>query len=749
MISKQLGIKLSALTLALMLAGCGGGGSDGYYNNDGGSNPSTENPKNPSTGEEVQSLNASAVVLTDANGMPIQVINSEGAKATVRVTDQAGRGISGAIVTFTATGEIELGSANGAVLTDAEGEASISLVPKNPSLTGVYKISANVEYQDESTTVKDLTFSLQPLNIVLSDIIATTSNLEVGGTTNITLKTNNERGIPQNNVLVNFSASCGTFEPTAVTSINSGNVTTTYKAISANGDLCQDEPVIQAASQNSKTPAQIKVKIDEIKADSLVYTTTSAVDLGISGSGSAASGQIEFTLFANGRPAKNQDVELELTLTPPDFSFVSLGNAKPKIVQSDSNGKIVVNLYPGTKPGPVEVKASLVSNPQISALSKNVKVSTGRVTQNGVSLSVSKQSLRTDIDGDTSTIVARLTDRVGNAVPAGTVISFIAEGGKVDSSCATNAAGSCSVTLTTQNPRPIDNRVTVLAFVEGDKDYIDKDGSNSFTTGDVLTHNIGAFYRDDNEDGLHNVGEFVYNKAKDVLGCAASSFLQPNLNQLDTPNNKLNTCDNGLSAVLRQQLIFAFAHDTPTFVWKNGFTSNQKIAQGTGNFSFQVYGNSLKTVPMPSGTLVNAAVKDNTTFEPVVKLIQDSTDSTKKILEVSGAEPDSVLNVTLASKEYVVNIEGNGKGRVTGLDASVIGDPTFTYKNQTCEAEVFGGDVTVPNTMPLLTPTNFSQGNSPVVNYTIRLKGCVQGDDVKVSTAVPGGKVTTVWLELR
>ena len=216
-----------------------------------------------------------------------------------------------------------------------------------------------------------------------------------------------------------------------------------------------------------------------------------------------------------------------------------------------------------------------------------------------------------------------------------------------------------------------------------------------------------------------------------------------------TPNNKLNTCDNGLSAVLRQQLIFAFAHDTPTFVWKNGFTSNQKIAQGTGNFSFQVYGNSLKTVPMPSGTLVNAAVKDNTTFEPVVKLIQDSTDSTKKILEVSGAEPDSVLNVTLASKEYVVNIEGNGKGRVTGLDASVIGDPTFTYKNQTCEAEVFGGDVTVPNTMPLLTPTNFSQGNSPVVNYTIRLKGCVQGDDVKVSTAVPGGKVTTVWLELR
>jgi len=62
-----------------------------------------------------------------------------------------------------------------------------------------------------------------------------------------------------------------------------------------------------------------------------------------------------------------------------------------------------------------------------------------------------------------------------------------------------------------------------------------------------------------------------------------------------------------------QQLIFSFAHDTPTYVWNSGIDSNTgKILNGNGNFSFQIFGNSLKTVPMPSGTTISVEVKDNT-----------------------------------------------------------------------------------------------------------------------------------------
>ncbi|MCA4779700.1 hypothetical protein IF090_08660 [Acinetobacter towneri] len=734
---KEISFKFSAVALAVLLAGCGGGG---YYDNKATDSNPGNNTTNPSTGETVQNVNASAITLTDVNGVQTPVINIDGAKATVKVTDQSGQGISGAVVTFTTTGDVILGSSNGAVLTDAAGDASISLVPSNPSLTGVYKVSASVEYGDKTITTKDLAFTLQPLNVVLANMVPSTDQLEVGGSTNITLKTQTDSGNFQNNVVVNFTATCGTFTPASVTSLNQGDITTTYKAISVTGELCQGQPIIYAKSSNSQSTPQVTVKVAPIAADSLVYTTTSAVDLGIAGSGSAASGQVEFTLFANGRPAPNQEVLVQLTEAPPDLNFISLDNNKlEKLIKSDSNGKIIVNLYPGDIPGPVEIKAALASDPKVYALSKNVKVSTGRVTQNGVSLSVSKQSLRTDIDGDTSTITARLTDRVGNDVPEGTVISFVAEGGKVDSSCATNKAGSCSVTLTTQNPRPVNNRVTVLAFVEGDKAYNDLDGSNSFTKGDTLTHNIGAFFRDDNEDNLHNLGEFIYSKANAGLKCALSSFEQPNIP---------NTCDSGLSAVLRQQLVFAFAHDTPTFVWKSGFESNGKISKGTGTFSFNVYGNSLKTVPMPSSTTVGVSVKDNTTFEPSVKLIAVPSDSTKKVLSVTGAEPYSTLNITLADKDYAIVISGSGTGTSVPLDAAITGTPQFNYKNQTCEAEVINGDETVPNTMALLTPTTFAN-IAPVVRYTVRLKGCAQGDDIKVITSVPNGKTQTSWLELK
>ena len=734
---KQLGLKLSAVSLAVLLASCGGGGSDGYYNQ--GSSSGNSSSTNPSTGEEVKSINISTIQLNDLNGNVTQVITSEGVTAKVKVTDQSGHGISGALVTFTATGGVIFGSSNGAVLTNADGEASISVTPENNNTNGAYKISANADYNGKTVAAKEASFSLQSLNITLANLSVANIALESGGSTNITLKTKNQSGANQNNVAVNFSASCGTFEPATVISSNQGDVITSYKAIAANGELCEGQAVITAATNGAST-VPVTVNIAAIKADSLVYTTTSAIDLGIRNSGSAASGQIEFTLYANGTPAKDKEVRIELTDAPPDLNFIALGNRDPKVVKSDSNGKVVVNLYPGSLPGPVEIKATLVSAPNVSALSKNVKVSTGRVTQNGVSLSVSKQSLRTDIDGDTAVITARLRDRVGNAVPTGTVISFVSEGGKVDPNCATDVQGVCTVTLTTQSPRPLDNRVTVLAFVEGDKDYDDNDGNNSFSTIDTLKKNIGSFFRDDNEDNIFNVGEFIYEKAAGVLSCAASSIVQPNVP---------NTCNSGLSAVLRQQLLFSFAHDTPTFVWNSGFEGNGQISNGNGNFSFQVFGNNQKTVPMPSGTTISVAVKDNTDFQPKAKLQVDTADSTKQILKVSGAEPNTTLIVTINSIDYAVVIDANGTGSKGGIASTVTGTPEITYKNLSCEAEIREGNLTVPNTMNLFTPASFQDIGNEVVDYTVRLKGCTQGDDVKIISNVPAGKTVTSWLDIK
>lgn len=597
MISKQLGIKLSALTLALMLAGCGGGGSDGYYNNDGSSSGNITT--NPSTGEEVKSVNISTIQLIDRNGNLTQAIAAEGVSAQVKVTDQSGKGISGALVTFTVTGGVVLGSSNGAVLTNTNGEASISVKPENLNTNGAYQISAVADFDGTEASTPALNFSLQATNIILVDLTAASTQLESGGSTNITLKTQDANTkINQNNVNVEFTAPCGKFEPATVVSSNQGNVTTTYKAIGTDGKLCTGTQKILATGLNIPEVG-IDVSIKALEANSLVYTSNK-VNLGIRKSGSASSGQIEFTLYANGVPIADQDVLIEKVQAPEDLSFVSFGNQNNKTIKSDSNGKVIVNLYPGDKPGPVEIRATLVSDKNVSAVSKNVSVSIGRVTQDGLSLSVSKNSLQNVIDGDTATITARMVDRTRNPVPDGTVISFVSEGGKVEPNCST-VQGVCSVTLTTQEPRPLDNRVTVLAYVEGDKSFTDLDGDNLYTKGvDRLLSNIGSFFRDDNEDNQYNkdygIGEFLYNRA--VLGnkatCAPSTIRQPNI---------ADTCDDNLDTVIRQQLLFAFAENTPTF-------TNVKASGSL--LSFNMYGNSAQSVPMPTGTTISVTPEDNT-----------------------------------------------------------------------------------------------------------------------------------------
>ena len=593
--NNKISLNFTVIALAVVLASCGGGGSDGYYNNGSGNSSST----NPSTGEAVKTVNISAVQLIDRNGNLTQAIAAEGVIAKVKVTDQSGNGISGALVTFTVTGGVVLGSSNGAVLTNTNGEASISVKPENINTNGAYQISAIADFDGTTASTKALNFSLQATNISLVDMTAASTQLESGGSTNITLKTQDSNTkVNQNNVNVEFTSTCGKFEPATVVSSNQGNVTTSYKAIGTDGKLCTGTQKISAKGLNIPEVA-LDVSIKALEANSLVYTSNK-LNLGIRKSGSASSGQIEFTLYANGVPVADQDVLIEKVQAPEDLSFVSFGNRNNKTIKSDSNGKVIVNLYPGDKPGPVEIRATLVSDINVSAISKDVSVSIGRLTQDGLSLSVSKNSLQNVIDGDAATITARMVDRTRNPVPDGTVISFVSEGGKVEPNCST-VKGVCSVTLTTQEPRPLDNRVTVLAYVEGDKTFTDLDGDNLYTKGvDTLLSNIGSFFRDDNENNQYNkdygIGEFLYNRA--VVGnkatCAPSTIRQPNI---------AGTCDDNLDTVIRQQLLFAFAENTATFT---------NINASGGLLSFRLYGNTMQSVPMPTGSTVSVTAEDNT-----------------------------------------------------------------------------------------------------------------------------------------
>lgn len=595
MINKQFGIKLSAVAFAVMLAGCGGG--EGYYGSTGsGATP----PGEPGVEQPgVSSLNTTNVTLKDTANNTITALTSLGAIASVTVTNQKGEPVHGAVVTFSSNADLEFGTSNKAVLTDAAGVASISVRPQNTTTTGAYTISASVSAQGLSAQTTDTAFSIQPVKTVAEDLKAAVSILEAGGKTNITLVLKDpDTGVVQNNQPISFSASCGSFDAATVTSTNQGNVISTYQAIDAQGNLCTG-PVVVTVRNASGVLGTVNLTVNAIKPNSILYTS-GEVKLGVVTSGTSNSGQVEFTIFTDETPAPDQEVLVELTKSPADLSFVNLGNTDIKRLRTDAAGKIYVNVYPGSLPGPVEIKATLVDDPTINALSKDVSVATGRATQERMSLSIDKQALQTSRDGDTANITVRLADRVGNKVPDGTVVSFVSEGGSIDPNCST-LNGVCSVTLITQDPRPADNRVTVLAFVEGDKAYIDTNSDNRYTPGvDRLTHNLGQFFRDDNESNTFesHLGEFLYPRASigQPAACAPSTIKIPNIE---------GTCDNGLAAVLREQIIFAFSYNTPTI-------SDATLT--SSSFSFKMFGNHLRTVPMPTGTTVSVAAEDNTSL---------------------------------------------------------------------------------------------------------------------------------------
>ena len=678
--------QLTFLTCALALAGCGGGdGTDIIA-------PTPDLGVQPGTGTDDGGIGSgdignvlkiSPISLLDANGNLTRVVSTAGATAKITVSDSKGQGVSGALVTFNGEG-VKFGTTNGAVLTNAEGVATTSVVPLSPNDTSSYSLSATAKYEDTTATTAEYNYSLQSVDIALMNFLTGENVLESGASTVVTLQTKDtSTGLFQNDVTVNFSATCGSFEPASVISANQGNITSTYKAIDSNGNLCENKQTITAVTANNTSSAQsIEVNIKAIKASNIIYATTESVTLGAKNSGSSSSGQIEFIVYSNGVPAANQEVILDLIKSPIDFNFISQGNRDSGILKSNSSGKVTINLYPGNIPGPVEIQATLKADETISASAKNIAVATGRPTQKGITLALEKNVLA-DNAIDTSGVSVYLTDRQGNFVPNGTVVSFVAEGGTITPNCAT-VEGNCSVTFTSQNPRPVNGRVSVIAYVEGDKAYSDLNGDNVYTAGiDSLLDNIGNFFRDDNEDLKYNPGEFVYKRgalpqnAKQA-SCAASTLSQPDLPNFVLENmNAPTVCDNALATVLRKQIIMGFANDTPTFY-------NYKIIPGA--VSFEMYGNNVRTVSMPSGTALSLTAKDNTNNDV-------------------SCEPEISSGNIIVPK--LVNLN-----RVDGT-----------------------------------TNQNFFESSEDIL-YTVSTSGCASGDSIKLSvtTPAPTSKTTTVQI---
>jgi hypothetical protein len=120
--------------------------------------------------------------------------------------------------------------------------------------------------------------------------------------------------------------------------------------------------------------------------------------------------------------------------------------------------------------------------------------------------------------------------------PNGTAVSFSTEGGSIEPSCVT-ANGACTVTWTSQNPRPdgqtlagnaaspeifnslgqkYGGRATIIATAIGEESFPDANGNGRFDAAEVaafsgnnisgLPYDLNEAFVDHNEDGIYNPG---------------------------------------------------------------------------------------------------------------------------------------------------------------------------------------------------------------------------------------------------
>lgn len=184
-------------------------------------------------------------------------------------------------------------------------------------------------------------------------------------------------------------------------------------------------------------------------------------------------------------------------------------------------------------------------------------VSTGVPSQKSISISVEKYALNWSVDGDETSVSVRVTDTAGNPVPEGTVVQFSTEGGQIEKSCRLTGVtvngstiSQCSVKFSTQNRRPPDGYVSILAWLEGEEAYVDLNGNGRHDAGEPFWDS-GRLFRDDNESRAYEYGQDELNVGAAITGttgigsaaCNSPADYSNYLNLQSVPRSEPNTCD--------------------------------------------------------------------------------------------------------------------------------------------------------------------------------------------------------------
>lgn len=299
-----------------------------------------------------------------------------------------------------------------------------------------------------------------------------------------------------------FTSPCASAGLSEFDSTIAGNTTGTVSVTYVTRG-CDGADIITAQTSLNGTTFSATVTLQTVPAPlgSISFVSATPQIIGIKGSGAIPEQSVVSFLVTNssGGPVPNQDVTFALNNTT---GGITLSNTNDT---TDATGLVSTTVASGSIASSVRVTATAIRDGiTSSAQSSALAITTGIPDQDSFSLSATILNIEgLEYDGIQTTLTLRTADRYNNPVPDGTAIVFQAEGASVEGSC-TTVGGSCSVTMTSQQPRPGDGRVTILASAIGEESFNDANPSNGrYDDAEIFT-DLGEAFRDDNENGTYD-----------------------------------------------------------------------------------------------------------------------------------------------------------------------------------------------------------------------------------------------------
>ena len=576
---------LWAPVLALLLAACGGGS--------GGAGTPAFGPGSGGGGAGGGGGGSATTYAVAVTASSQTVTAAQPATVSARVTNNAGTPVASQVVNFSTGAGLGTFSASSA-LTNSDGVATVTLSPASASSVGADTVVATASINGAMVS-GSLGFQLTATNVSITAFRADIGNAALGAYAQTLLTVTLGGTSPATPVNVVVSSACvtqgrATLTPPSVTT-STGTATFTYRDAGCGAFNTTDG--LQVSVTGTGATATQTLTLTAPTVSSIAFVSASPSEIYLRGSGFVENSNVTFQVRdANGLGVPNQGVTLEATTLAGGLLID--GGSVPVTKLTDSNGNVLVRINAGTVPTPVRVRATL-NNTNISTVSSSLAVAVGLPSQQNFSLSQGTHNIEgLDRDGTPNTYMIIASDRLGNPVPEGTAINFVAEGGQVQAirfTTLANGLASATANFQSSSPRPTDGRVTVLAYALGEESFLDTNGDNVYTAGEDH-QDLGDVFLDRLFNRSYNAAEdqFVSLSITGTDSCnlSASSLLRLGVEApsraLSVNGAALNTCVAGWGrAYVRKAIQTVFSSSSARLGWRQSPGDSRVQSRDAGN----------------------------------------------------------------------------------------------------------------------------------------------------------------------